>query len=831
MAGRGESASVIGIGGRGTRRSSTRGGACSPRRNGAIERRSTCFGEKRVKDSAVSRQASSAFPLGGPVTQPLSPPSSSIEPISTGSRAVIAVKRAAFGVDSGVGAPLYAGRSHPPALTVARMIDALRLPSNAKVLLVGSGSGYAAAVLAQVCKEVWGIERVASLVTAARGRLEAFGIENVNLREGDGRKGWAEEAPFDAILVMSILEGRPTDLDALIGQLAEGAALVKPFGSLRNDQRLLRLTRRGDGPPEREDLGPVEFSVSVGEMLGALGIADRALVVHAESLARESGRSVIEELGKLIPIEDGDLLHAFAAMHGMNFGTVGNLATKVDPKLFERVPRAFCDHHQILPISREDGVIRVASTRPTAPFGDIGRVFPGERIEPWLVTATDFKRLWSVLELRLAGEEMKEEAAATEEPGLVAGSNLLGRTDSDVEARAVTLFEALMLDAISERASDIHLERYGDRTRVRIRVDGDLEDLTRYRFTPLEMVALVNVIKIRAHLDISERRVPQGGRCRIDVGGPAFDLRVQTQPALHGEHVIIRILPQEQRLLTIEGLGFPGPVAKHYRRLLDNPGGLVLVVGPTGSGKSTTLYAALQVLARDTTRKVITIEDPIEYALDGIQQVQVRKEIGFAFADAMRAFVREDPDVILVGEIRDTETALEALRASQTGHLVLSTLHSNDATDAMQRLFDLGMHPNSIASELLAVISQRLAKRICEGCREPVEPDPELLAEVFPAGAPKDFRCFAGKGCGRCTGHGTRGRIAVVEFLRATPNVRRAISRHVPVDEMRSIALDDGLVSARESALAHVAAGSIALDQLRDLLPAERMGGEAPLAW
>lgn len=728
------------------------------------------------------------------------------EPHSYGSRAIAAVKRDAFVVGSGAWAPAVVGRSHPPASTLARMIDALRLKERAKVLLVGSGSGYAAAVLSQVCGEVWAVERVGSLVTAARSRLEACGADNVTLRCADGREGWAEHAPFDAILALSTIDGVPTKL---VDQLAPGAALVRPVGPRLRKQRLERLTRKIEGPPEREDLGPVAFSEPLQQVAGSLAMDEPV------SLAPPALKARADEEGAL---------RAFAATYGMRFGTAAELATGVDPTLFEHVPRAFCDHHQILPVSREGGAIRVASTRATAPFTDLGLVFPGERIEPWLVTAADFKRLWSVLEMRVMGEEMF--ALPGEQDGSLPASDLLGDIDRTVETRAVALFERLMLDAIHERASDIHLECYGDRPRVRIRVDGDLLDRTRFQLTRDELISVVNVIKVRSHLDISEKRLPQGGRGRIRVGGAAFDLRVQTQPSLHGEHIVIRILPQEQKLLTIEGLGFPEVVAKHYRRLLDEPGGLVLVVGPTGSGKSTTLYAALQVLARDTTRKVITVEDPIEYALDGIQQVQARPEIGFSFSDAMRAFVREDPDVILVGEIRDRETALEALRASQTGHLVLSTLHCNDATDAAQRLFDLGMHPNSIASELLAVISQRLAKRICQECREPVEPEPVLLAEVFPKGAPKDFRCFAGRGCTACGGHGTRGRVAVIEYMHATPRMRAAISRHVPVDEMRSMALAEGLVSARHSALAHVAAGTIALEELRGVLPAERMGGE-----
>jgi type IV pilus assembly protein PilB len=240
------------------------------------------------------------------------------------------------------------------------------------------------------------------------------------------------------------------------------------------------------------------------------------------------------------------------------------------------------------------------------------------------------------------------------------------------------------------------------------------------------------VLKVSSELDISEHRLPQGGRFTARAGGRVFDLRVQTQPSLHGEHAILRLLPQGEKLLTIEDLGFAPHIAQAYDRLLRVPAGLVLVVGPTGSGKSTTLYAGLQVLSRDPTRKVISVEDPIEYALDGIQQVVARPDLGFGFAQAMRAFVREDPDVILVGEIRDGETALEAIRASQTGHLVLSTLHCNDAVDAVQRLRDLGMHKNSIAAELQAVFAQRLAKRICPGCKIDAVPDPSSRARCFP---------------------------------------------------------------------------------------------------
>ncbi|MCC1497872.1 Flp pilus assembly complex ATPase component TadA [Alcanivorax sp. 1008] len=311
------------------------------------------------------------------------------------------------------------------------------------------------------------------------------------------------------------------------------------------------------------------------------------------------------------------------------------------------------------------------------------------------------------------------------------------------------------------------------------------------------------------------------------MGQITYDLRIQTQPSLHGEHVVIRLLPQSGRAMGLDELGLSPRIASQYRRLLDNPAGLVLIVGPTGSGKSTTLSAGLQELADDGRRKVITVEDPIEYAIDNIQQTRVRTKIGFGFADAMRSFVRQDPDVILVGEIRDSETALEAVRASQTGHLVLSTLHCNDAVDAIQRLYDLGLHRNSIASELLAVIAQRLAKRICTHCREPAEPDAKVLHELFPDEVPDNFRCFVGKGCDQCGQRGTRGRVSVVEYMQVNADFRDIISRQPPLGELRWRALDAGLVTMRDSAVDLVVQGVIPMSELPRILPAERMAPEA----
>lgn len=507
-----------------------------------------------------------------------------------------------------------------------------------------------------------------------------------------------------------------------------------------------------------------------------------------------------------------------AAQRNLRLSSTDELSKDLDATISASFPKRFLENYQVIPVSRRGGDLVVATCDPDVEVPEIAGLLGARRVDLRLLTPLDFKRMRMSLDLL---ERRKDRAAARAE----GPRDLLSRDEGMTEL--VTLFEVILLDAIAARASDIHLERYDQRVRLRLRVDGDLRDLHHLEIGPEQLVGLINVIKIQANLDIAERRVPQGGRLSVRAGNRGFDLRVQTQPALHGEHVIIRLLPQDTELLTIEQLGFPEVPGRAYRRLIDSPSGLVLVVGPTGSGKSTTLYAGLQVLSRDPTRKVITIEDPIEYAIDDVQQSQVRPELGFVFASAMRSFVREDPDVILVGEIRDTETALEALRASQTGHLVLSTLHCNDAVDAVQRLLDLGMHANSIASEVLAVFAQRLAKRICTDCRAPAGPlTGELVGEVFPDGVPADFSSSRGRGCSRCANTGNHGRIAAVEFLPASPAFRSAVSRRLSVDELREVALDAGLLPMREHALDLIRAGVIAFEELRNLLPPERLKPE-----
>lgn len=713
---------------------------------------------------------------------------------------------------------LHARWSHmAPQATLRQMIGALGLEPHHRVLEIGAGAGWSTLLLAQLVAEVHAVERIPELARHVEAELALRGLKNVRLHIGEGEGGWSQAAPYDAILV-SAPSARISP--PWLSQLKPGGCLVLPVGQRRDALQLLRLRVRSSGAIDRDELGPARFGSGLADVLAESGQASPEVLRQASELAATGELSLEAALLKSGLVAEHEVYRALALLHGMALWSLEQCMERLDRRVFRAFSRSFVLHNHVVPLCVTDRVLHLVSPQLDLTLDPLCAAVDAVRCEHHLITPTDLARLMSVIEL----ETRTPSGARKAMPALK--DDLLARQQEDLDAQLVSIFDALLLDAIGSRASDIHLERYEERVRVRFRIDGDLRDITRYNIDAVELAGIVNIIKINANLDIAERRLPQGGRFRRKVGNSAWDVRVQTQPALHGEHVVMRLLPQDMKLLTIEDLGFSPEIARRYRRMISNPAGLLLVVGPTGSGKSTTLYAGLQVLSADPARKVITVEDPIEYSIQGIQQTQVAAEIGFAFHDAMRAFVREDPDVILVGEIRDGETALEALRASQTGHLVLSTLHCNDAVDAVQRLLDLGMHPNSIAAELIVIIAQRLAKRICAECREPDVPDPALVEEIYPDGLPPGFVCWRGRGCPRCDGSGSRGRVALIEFLQVTPPLRRAIAQSLPIDALRAVARAEGMIAMRESALDLVQQGVVAFSELPAVIPAEQL---APL--
>ena len=359
----------------------------------------------------------------------------------------------------------------------------------------------------------------------------------------------------------------------------------------------------------------------------------------------------------------------------------------------------------------------------------------------------------------------------------------------------VKLVDSIIADAIKKGASDIHIECYEKRIRVRFRVDGKLQEMDplpfRYR------AAIISRVKIMADLDISERRLPQDGRIKVKVSGRTIDLRVSILPTIFGEKVVMRILDPKSLMVDMTKLGFEPESLKAFDEAIHLPFGIILVTGPTGSGKTTTLYSALKQI-NTTDVNIMTAEDPVEFNFDGINQVAVRSNIGLTFAASLRSFLRQDPDIIMVGEIRDTETAEIAIRAALTGHLVFSTIHTNDAPSTVSRLIDMGIPPFLVASSTKLIMAQRMIRKICQSCKQPVEVDPETLIKMgIPEEKVKDFVVYDGKGCPDCNDTGMSGRTGIFEVMPVTAKMERMILEQASVPEIRKQAIKEGMLTLR----------------------------------
>jgi len=381
--------------------------------------------------------------------------------------------------------------------------------------------------------------------------------------------------------------------------------------------------------------------------------------------------------------------------------------------------------------------------------------------------------------------------------------------DSQDDAPVIRLINALIAEAVKTRASDIHIEPYEKALSVRLRIDGVLREVL--SLPPRMIPVIVSRVKVMARLDIAERRLPQDGRISIALGGKTVDVRVSTLPARFGERVVMRILDKEAARLDLDALGMPADVKERFRQALQRPNGVILVTGPTGSGKTTTLYAALTLL-NDPSRNILTVEDPVEYAIDGIGQTQINPKVGLTFAAGLRAILRQDPDIVMVGEIRDVETAEIAIQASLTGHLVLSTVHTNSAVGAVTRLRDMGAEPFLLSSTIAAVLAQRLVRRLCPSCRRPYQPDAAERA-LMGLSADADVVIHAPGGCGRCSQTGFEGRVGVYELVVADETLRRLIHDNAGEQELSAHAFRRGETLA-QCGFRHVLAGATSLDEV-----------------
>jgi len=484
--------------------------------------------------------------------------------------------------------------------------------------------------------------------------------------------------------------------------------------------------------------------------------------------------------------------------------------------LAARIPYAFCRAHGVLVVGEERGSM-VVLTRPDATVEGIAEVkrvlqrpLELRAVDPARF-ATELARAYNVASggvAQLSDDLSRETDLSRLMQDLPPAEDLL---DSDAQAPVIRMINALLLQALRERASDLHFEPYEARSVVRFRVDGVLHDVIE---PPRALhAALVSRLKIMASLDIAEKRLPQDGRIALKLGAKQVDVRVSTLPTGPGERVVLRLLDKDAAQLDLTSLGMSAPALSTIDRLIREPHGIVLVTGPTGSGKTTTLYAALSRLDRGGAN-MMTVEDPIEYALDGVGQTQVNPRIEMTFARALRAILRQDPDIIMIGEIRDLETAQIAVQASLTGHLVLATLHTNDAASAVTRLADMGVEPYLLASSLLGVLAQRLVRTLCPACRVAAAPttgETRLLTELaLPAAQP----LHAPAGCDACNRSGFRGRTGIYELLVVDDVIRRLIHDRAPEHEVRATALQSGMVPLRRDGARWIVDGTTSLAEL-----------------
>ncbi len=519
-------------------------------------------------------------------------------------------------------------------------------------------------------------------------------------------------------------------------------------------------------------------------------------------------------------VTDAQVDQAVAEQLGMQVVNMVDLT--IPPQVLDMVPEAMATVYKIVPISFRNDVLTVAMANPNniAALDDLRNMLNLE-IKGAVSNERDVR---AAIERFYADKQLSIEDVVAElekdQQLQKAATSAMGEHSIDLEsieeladaAPVRKLLNMVLLLAIKDKASDIHFEPFEDEFKMRYRVDGVL-----YEMVPpprhLSM-AISTRIKVMANLDIAERRLPQDGRIELNVGGNPVDMRVSVLPTMFGESVVLRVLDRTVVQLDLNKIGMPGETLRRFREIMTKPNGIVLVTGPTGSGKTTTLYSTLNEL-NDVSVKIITTEDPVEYDLDGIIQVQINDEIGVSFANCLRSILRQDPDKILVGEIRDLETAEIAVQASLTGHIVFSTLHTNDAPSTITRLRDMGIPTFLITATVEGILAQRLVRRICADCRTQFEPSPEMLMELNLKPSDAEGQSFYyGRGCERCNNTGYRGRTGIYELMIMNDDMRDLVMNNASTDQLRASARRSGMMSLREAGLRAIFEGQTTIDEV-----------------
>ena len=555
----------------------------------------------------------------------------------------------------------------------------------------------------------------------------------------------------------------------------------------------------------------------IGKVLVRKGYVTERQVQEALDLQKvKTDKRLGELLVELAYIDEEKLMEALSELHNVPFEK--ELETQMDTAVVTKVPLHFIKQYQMVPYKKEEDFYLVAIRDPLnlLPLDDL-RILLDKPVKPVLSTAGEIEKLVNhYFDQHTDSAAQVIEDLDEEEIGILSPMEVPEEErdllDIAHEAPIIKLMNLVVSGAVRDRASDIHIEPFEKELRVRYRIDGVLYDVLRP--PKAYQAAITSRIKIMANMNIAEKRLPQDGRIRIRLAGRDIDIRASAVPTAHGERLVLRILDRSSFLFDLTELGLHEKDYETFKALLNSSHGIILLTGPTGSGKTTTLYAALSRL-NAAEKNILTIEDPIEYQIQGIGQIQVMPKIGLTFANALRSILRQDPDVILVGEVRDLETAEMAIHASLTGHLVFSTLHTNDSAGATTRLVDMGIEPYLVSSSVIAVMAQRLVRLICPDCREEYRPDGATLSDL---GLTEDnlrgHTIYRGRGCDTCNGRGYLGRTGIYELLLVDPNIQSLIVSRADSNVIKREARKNGMVTLREDGLRKVLAGVTSLEEV-----------------
>lgn len=565
----------------------------------------------------------------------------------------------------------------------------------------------------------------------------------------------------------------------------------------------------------------IKSQLKLGEILLREGVIAEDQLQKAIQIQKAEGGRIGEVLVRLKLVDEKDIAIALGKQLGIPYASLarGLLQPLADQGLEQLIPEDFSRRHNLLPLSKNFNSLTVAFSDPLDLIVmDNLRRMTGCEINPIVATRSDILSaldafygkkdfLGEVIESSYGAQSAEEvaESRIKEEEGSLSLDRIVQEAE---DVPVVKLVDLVVKQAIEDRASDIHIEPFESRISIRYRIDGVLYEISPP--SPHLLLPLVSRIKILSRLDIAEKRLPQDGGFVVRMKDRIIDMRVSIIPTVYGEKVVLRILDKGAVPLELNQLGFEPQDLEKFRTAVKSPYGLVFLTGPTGSGKTTTLYAALNEI-KTPDKNIITIEDPVEFHLDGINQVQARPSIGLTFANGLRAFLRQDPDILMVGEVRDLETAQMCVRASLTGHLVLSTLHTNDAVGAIGRLIDIGLEPYLLVSCLRFVATQRLVRRLCLHCRSPYEPSPQLVSQIS---LEEGQVVYSAKGCERCNHSGYRGRVALYEMLLLTDTLRMSISQNLPLSEIKNMARKGGMQTLFESGIKKVKEGITTVEEV-----------------